>query len=336
MIYIHNAHKTATHNTINGDKIIMNKKIITATLLSSSSIASIHVINRLQNFLKTSKNLLSSSENQYYKWRFGNVRYNKKGKGSPLLFIHDLTSGSSSYEFHRLADNLTDQHEIYTLDLLGHGLSDKPSITYTNNLYEQLITDFTKNIIGKKTSVIATGYSAPFIIMACHNNPNFFDKMIFINPQSLYSQNQIPSKQLRVLKFLIETPVLGTFIYNILNTRYSFEKTFKEKYFYDKSKIKQKYISNYLESSQLSGYFSKYAFASFVAKYMNTNIIHALKEINNSILMIGGKEKEDIETNLENYAYYNNSIELEYIPETKHLPQLEAPDKVLELIKLFI
>ena len=314
----------------------MKKKIITVTLLSSSSIASIHIINRLKNFLHTSKNLLSYSENQYYKWRFGNIRYNKKGKGTPLLLIHDLTSGSSSYEFHRLTDNLTDQHEIYTLDLLGYGLSEKPSITYTNNLYEQLITDFVKNVIGKKTSIIATGYSVPFVIMACHNNQNFFDKMIFINPQSLYSQNQIPSNQLKFLKFIIETPILGTFIYNILNTKHSFEKNFKENYFYDKSNIKQKYILNYLEASQKSGYFAKYSFASFIAKYMNINIIYALKDINNSILIIGGKEKEDIETILENYSYYNNSIELEYIPETKHLPQLESPDKILELIKMFV
>lgn len=314
----------------------MNKKILTLALLSSSSIASIHILNNVNSFLNTSKGLLNCSENKYYKWRFGNIRYNKKGKGNPILFIHDLTSGSSSYEFHRLTDNLTDQHEVYTLDLLGHGISDKPSITYTNNLYEQLITDFVKNVIGKKTSVIATGYSVPFVIMACHNNPNFFGKMIFINPQSLYSQNQIPSKQLKFLKFILETPIIGTFIYNILNTKHSFEKTFREKYFYDEEKIKQKYILNYLEASQQSSYFSKYSFASFVAKYMNTNIIYALKEINNSILIIGGKEKDDIETTLENYAYYNNSIELEYIPETKHLPQLESPDRVLELIKWFI
>ena len=56
--------------------------------------------------------------------------------------------------------------------ILGYGLSDKPSITYTNTLYEQLITDFIKNIIGKKTSIVATGNAVPFVIMACHNNPD--------------------------------------------------------------------------------------------------------------------------------------------------------------------
>ncbi|MCM1387204.1 MAG: alpha/beta fold hydrolase [Bacillus sp. (in: Bacteria)] len=314
----------------------MNKKqLITTGILSASSITSIHIINRVYHFLYTSKNILSCSENYYYKWRFGNIRYDKKGKGSPLLFIHDLTVGSSSYEFHRLINNLTDKHEVYSLDLLGYGLSDKPSITYTNNLYEQLITDFIKNIIQKKTSIVATGSSVPFVIMACHNNPEFFDKLIFINPQSLYSQNQIPSSQTKFLKLVFETPIIGTFIYNILNTKHSFEKTFRKEYFYDKSKIKEKYILNYLEASQTFGYSSKYSFISYAGKFTNTNIIHALKEINNSILMIGGANKKDIETTLENYTYYNSSIELEYLPETKHLPQLEAPDKVLEQIKWF-
>lgn len=316
--------------------INMNRKIVTVGVLSASAFASIHMINRTYHFLYTSGKLLSCSENYFYKWRFGKIKYDKKGKGSPVLFIHDLTVGSSSYEFHRLINNLTDQHEIYTLDLLGYGLSDKPSLTYTNNLFEQLITDFIKNIIGKKTSIVATGNSVPFVIASCHHNPELFDKMIFINPQSLYSQNQIPSNQTKLLKFIFETPVIGTFIYNILNTRHFFEKTFKEEYFYNKSNVKEKYILNYMEASQLSGYRAKYSFASFTGKFMNTNIIHSLKEINHSILMIGGKEKTDIETILENYAYYNSSIEIEYLPETKHLPQLEAPDKVLEQIQLFL
>lgn len=314
----------------------MKKKIITISVLTASSVAAIHVINRVHHFLCTSRNTLSSSQNQSYKWRFGNINYNKKGKGTTLLFIHDLTPGSSGYEFHRIINNLTDKHEVYVLDLLGYGLSDKPSITYTNNLYEELIKDFIQNVIGKKTSIVATGNAVPFVIMACHNNPEFFDKLIFINPQSLYSQNQIPSKQTKLLKLIFEIPVIGTFIYNILNDKHSFEKDFEKEYFYDKLKIKENYIANYMEASQTYGYQSKYVFASYVGKFMNTNIIHALKEINHSILIIGGQEKEDIETTLENYVYYNTSIETVYLPRTKHLPQLEAPDKILEQIDYFL
>lgn len=314
----------------------MNKKLATITLLSGSSIAAIHILNRVHTSLCTVKNLLTNSENYFYDWRFGKIRYQKKGKGTPLLFIHDLTIGSSSYEFHRLINNLTEKHEIYTIDLLGYGLSDKPSMTYTNNLYEQLINDFIKNVIGKKTSVVATGESVPFVIMACHKNPEIINKIICINPQSLYLQNQIPSKQTSLLKIFIEAPIVGTFIYHILSNRTSIEKTFQKQYFFHPEEIREKYIFNYLEAAHVGGYHAKYTFASYAGKYMNMNILYELKGINNSILMIGGEEEEDIKTTIENYKYYNAAIEDIYIPETRHLPQLEAPDAVLEQINMFL
>lgn len=314
----------------------MNKKITTAVLLSGSCITTIHVINRIHTSLCTMKSLLKNSEKYYYDWRFGKIGYQRKGKGSPLLFIHDLTMGSSNYEYHRLINNLTEKHEIYSIDLLGYGLSDKPSITYTNNLYEQLVNDFIKNVIGKKTSVIVTGESVPFVIMACHNNPEIFNKIICINPQSLYLQNQIPSRQTKLLKFFIETPIIGTFIYHILANRTSIEKTFQKEYFFHREEIKDKYICNYLEAAHLGGYNAKYAFASYAGKYMSMSILHELKEIDNSILMIGGEKEKDIKTTIENYKYYNAAIEDFYIPETKHLPQLESPDAVLEQIDMFL
>lgn len=71
----------------------MNKKLTTSMILAGTSIAAIHVINRIHTSLCTVKNLLDTSENFYYEWRFGKIRYQRKGSGSPLLFIHDLTGG---------------------------------------------------------------------------------------------------------------------------------------------------------------------------------------------------------------------------------------------------
>lgn len=314
----------------------MKKKIITSILLSSSSIFVMHVINRIHTSLCTVKNLLVNSENQYYEWRFGKIRYQKKGSGTPLLFVHDLTTGSSNYEYHRLINNLTDKHEIYSIDLLGYGLSDKPRMTYTGNIYEQLVSDFIKNVIGKKASVVVTGESVPFVIKSCHNNPELYNKMICINPQSLYLQNQIPSKQTELLKLFFEIPILGTFTYHIFTNKYTIEKKFNKEHFCHPEEIKEKYIYNYLEAAHTGKYNSKNSFASYIGKYMNINILHELKEINNSILMIGGEKEKDIETTIENYKYYNPAIENVYISETKHLPQLESPDEILKQIEMFL
>ena len=313
----------------------MGKKLATVIVLSGSSIAAMHVINRIHTSMCTAKSLLRNSENRYYEWRFGKVRYQKKGSGSPLLLVHDLTAGSSNYEYHRLINNLTESHEIYSIDLLGYGLSDKPSMTFTANLYEQLISDFIMNVIKRKTSVVVTGESVPFVIMACHNNPDIFNKLICINPQNLYLQNQIPSKQTQLMKLFLETPILGTFTYHVLTNRITLEKQFQNQYFCRLDEIRDKYIANYLEAAYAGGYSSKFAFASYVGKYMNLNILRELKNVNNSILMIGGEKEEEIRTTIDNYKYYNPAIEEVYIPDTKHLPQLEAPDEMLEQIKVF-
>lgn len=316
--------------------IIMKHKIKTFIILSGLTTGVIHIINRILYSLYSVKNYLKTSNNSYYEWRFGKIRYIKKGSGSPLLLVHDLTVGSSVYEFNKIIDVLSEKHEVFAIDLLGYGLSDKPNMTYTNYLYVQLIIDFVKNIIGKKTDILSTGDSSQIAVMACHNDPEVFNKLIFINPQSLYESNQIPSKQTKALKFLLDTPIIGTFVYNLFTNKASIEKTFKDKYFYNTINIEEKDILSYLEASHLPDHSSKYVFASYVGKYINTNIIHALKEINHSIYIISGEKESNIHTTVENYLYYNSAIESAFIPYCKHLPHMEMPDKVIGYIEMFL
>lgn len=314
----------------------MNRKTKTLIVLAAITTTTIHVINKIQYAMYSETNLLSENENFYYEWRFGKISYTKKGTGNPVLLIHDLSVGSSGYEFRKLTDSLTQSYEVYTLDLLGYGSSDKPNMTYTNYLYVQLITDFIKNVIGKKTNVITSGDSSSIATMVAHNDPEVISNLVFINPENLYHCNQIPSKQTKMLKFFIELPIFGTFVFNLFTTRAYFENVFENKYFENIKNIEEKDILSYLESSHKKGYSDKYSYASYLSNYMNTNIVHALKEINNSIFIIAGESKEVSETIVENYIYYNNSIETAYIKNTKQLPHLEKPEEVLEQLLTFL
>lgn len=314
----------------------MNQKGKTILFLTALAATTIHVINRFEYSRSTIKNVLSCTENKYYEWRFGKIRYTKRGTGTPILLLHDLTVGSSSYEYHKIAGALAANHEVYCLDFLGYGLSDKPDMTFTNYLYVQMITDFIKNVIGRKTDIIATGDAFPVAVMTCHNNNEVVHTLVGINPQSLYQLNQIPSKQTRILKLLIDTPIIGTFIYNMHTSKSAFTKVFQEQYFDNPYHVNEKDVASYVEAAHLTDYHSKHAHASYIGRYLNANIIHSLKEINNSIYLIGGKNKEDITNIIDNYIYYNNAIEASYIPKTKHLPHLERPDEILKILDLYL
>ena len=81
----------------------MKKNYKTIALLGVATVAGLHIINRLYYSYAKSKEILNKTENNYYDWRFGKIRYQKKGSGSPVLLIHDLDIGSSSYEFYNTA-----------------------------------------------------------------------------------------------------------------------------------------------------------------------------------------------------------------------------------------
>lgn len=309
-------------------------KLLTLLILSASAATATAIINKCIKISATSKNLLSTPESFCYKWRLGNIHYTKVGSGKPLLLIHDLNYSSSGYEWHQLVQKLKDNYTVYTIDLLGCGRSEKPDMIYTNYLYVQLLSDFIKSEIGHRTNVIATGESSALALMACNGSPELFDQMMFINPDSILTCSQIPSKHTKLYKFILDFPVIGTLFYHIASSRRNLKEDFATQYFYNPFSVKPSYIEAYHEASNL-GNSPKSIFSSVTCNYTKCNIVNALKKVDHSIYLVGGQEIENIEELLEEYKYYNSSIEYSTIPHTKRLPQLESPMDLLKIINMF-
>lgn len=314
----------------------MKKQVRNFLFLSTLTTISIYGINKAIHVSSTLKNLLKTEKGNFFNWRYGNIFYTKQGKGSPVLLIHDLNPASSSYEWEKIEKQLAKHHTVYRLDLLGCGRSDKPNMTYSNYLFVQLITDFTKNIIGSKPDLIATGDSASFAVMACNMEPEHFRKIIIISPVSLESLIKTPTKRKNTLKFLIDLPIFGTLIYNLIFTEKNISRTFHKNYYYKNHMIPSKIINIYYEAAHTDNSHGKYLLSSIISNYANINIIHALKKINNSIYLIGNRENEESQQIINSYLSYNPSIEVSYLTESNYLPQLEVPEKLLDILNLYL
>lgn len=312
------------------------KKITISILFFSFFMLLIHFLNKVLFFISTIKEFLFSKNGSYYNWRFGKIFYTKSGTGTPLLLIHDIDCTSSDYEWHYLVETLSKQYTIYTIDLLGCGRSDKPKLTYTNFLYVQLISDFIKNIIKEKTNILATGMSSSVIIMTCYMDKQLCKDIILINPPDINIINQYPGKKEKLLKYIIDFPIFGTLFYNIITSYFKINYTFKKYYFYSANQIHAKDIMTYREAAHLKGISAKYMYSSNKCGYINVNIVHALKEINNSIYIICGQLETNIDAIIKQYITLNPSIEFSVIKNTKHLPHLEDPNKFLNIIDIYI
>ncbi|EQD39625.1 esterase [mine drainage metagenome] len=80
-------------------------------------------------------------EDRYAQTHFGRMHYKyHKGTGKSIVFLHGL--GASTRAWTRLVKALPDNLDIYLVDLLGHGKSDKPHIDYHIDVQVQFLHDF--------------------------------------------------------------------------------------------------------------------------------------------------------------------------------------------------
>ena len=310
-------------------------KILTLAALTTIAAGVIHLTNRVIVASSQLKEMLDFSNHNYYNWRFGKIYYTKKGKGSPLLLIHDTMPGASGYEWSRVEDQLAQEHTVYTLDLLGCGRSEKAGITYTNFLFVQIICDFIKNVIKEKTDIIASGFSCSFVTTAAAYDKESINKIMFINPVSMISLAQTTTKKDKLFKFFIELPIFGTFIYHIIVSRETINDFFLDKLYYNPFHVDKDVLDAYYEAAHRGGCYAKNVYANKASKYMNIDITRGLKEIDNSLYIVEGEAENNGEAIVEAYQNVNPSVEVATLKETKHFPHVEVPEQFLEQVGIF-
>jgi pimeloyl-ACP methyl ester carboxylesterase len=306
----------------------MNKKIKKLLAITALTGGAIYAFNKFIDYAASSRGLTLDENENYYAWRNGTIFYQKRGTGSPLLLIHDLNPISSSYEWSHVIEKLSEKHCVYAIDLLGCGKSEKPSCTYVNYIYVQLINDFIQDVIQEKTDLVVTGASFSFAVMAARMNETNIGTITAINPNDIISNAQSPSKSGEVVKRILELPIIGTLLYNLKITSKNIQQEFEETYYYDSAKIPANLPDIYYEAAHLQGSNGKYLYASILGNYTNINIIHALKLVKNPIHFILTDETDEAES----YQNYNNTITIDYIDDTAYLPQLEKPEEIISLI----
>ena len=269
---------------------------------------------------------------KYYHWKHGNIFYRKSGVGSPLLLIHDLNAFSSVFEWSELTEKLSENHTVYTMDLIGCGKSDKPSIIYTNYFYVQLVQDFVKEIIGEKTDVIASGLSSSFVIMANATDKDLFGSITMINPKSIRELKQIPDRHSKFLLKLFQLPVIGKFMYYIAASKNNIEYYLTETCFYSPFKVSPVISKAYYTAAHASMGSGKMLFASQRGNYLNIDISKALSKAENRIILLTGDQLENKEEITASYLKLNKNILPFSVEKSKLFPQLEEPKQTLEYI----
>ena len=309
-------------------------KILTAMVISSSTLIGVSLINKMMSMHAISKNLLEKEAAKEFEWRFGNIKYRKKGHGNPVLLVHSLDVAASSEEWFRIRDKLAESHTVYSIDLLGCGLSEKPFMTYTNHIFAQLICDFIKVIIGKRTTVISSGNSSAFVISACDNDSTLFEKIILVSPENPDKGQLIPGKRARTYKAILSMSVLGNLLYNIAVFRWNIRYNIRSD-FYRKDRFTKDILDKCYEAAH-RGLSPRSLYSSIVCFYTKKNIKFELSHINNSIVIFEGKHNKEASKVLREYMKINPAVETVIIDDSNKYPHIENDKGFLNALNIYL
>lgn len=300
----------------------------------SASLLGLHLINKYTAKQAKSLHKFNIYRDSTFKWQYGNIFYTKKGTGKPILLIHDLTAGSSSYEWKDIIDYYAKTNTVYAIDLLGCGSSDKPNFNHTNFLFTKLIRDFINELIKEPCTIITSGNSSSIALMTNFSDENIINKIIMINPSHSDSCKYVPANQQKA--FLFSLPVIGTFFANHYNTRESYEALFYTKYYKNPYNINPEDIDAYYSSYHTGIHCSKAIYSSICNGYTNVDVSKALENMNVPLCIICGDSIDNPDDVIESYLIYQHSLMSEIIKDTKYLPHLECPEAVIRVLDKMI
>ena len=178
-------------------------------------------------------------------------------------------------------------------------------------------------------------YAVSFVVMACHNEKELFNKIMMVNPVSLSSLKQMPGKKEKLLRRCLEIPVFGTLVYHMVVSRDAVNNEFIENYAFDPFHPDRDLQDAYYEAAHRGGCYAKNVYANKASKYMNIDITRGLKEIDNSLYIVEGEAENNGEAIVEAYKNVNPSVEAVTLKETKHFPHVEVPEQFLEQVGIF-
>ncbi len=268
-------------------------------------------------------------------WTYGgrkyDISYQVKGRGAPLVLIHGVYAGASSFEYRQVFDAFAQQFRVYAFDLLGFGLSARPSLVYTPTLYESLIQDFITQVVGgvdQPASVVASTLAAAFTIRAAAERPALFERLALIEPtgiENLADATATPGR--RFALGLLRAPIVGTALCNLIASRLSI-RFFLRQVYSGSRKITRELVDYYYTQAHQPG--ARFPLASFISGRLNTPVHDFFAMLKQPVLLVWGKDArlQPLER-AHAFRQANPAAELRVL-DCGALPQDERPGEFVE------
>ena len=280
---------------------------------------------------------VASTPGQYWSWRQQPIYYVKAGQNShpPLLLVHGF--GASTDHWKKNVAGLSQNFEVWAIDLLGFGRSGKPDWEYSGDLWRDQLHDFITEVIGRPAVLTGNSLGGYAALCVASQRSESSAGLILINSAGPFTDLQGTTKPDPIRKVMGE--IVSTLfrqdwasflLFQYIKQKSVIRKTL-EKVYLDQSAVTDQLVEDIYRPSCDIG--AEKVFASVFRTPQGEKVDVLLNQLSKPLLMLWGEGDPWINARDrgEKFRSYHPQL-TEYYLNAGHCPHDEVPDQVNELI----
>lgn len=269
-------------------------------------------------------------------WKGYKIQYTVIGSGCPLVLIHGFGAAIGHWR-KNIPVLAAAGYQVYAIDLLGFGGSDKPALEYSLELWEQLVSDFCAEHIHQPTVFIGNSIGALLSLMLVANHPEISAGAVLINCAGGLSHrpNEL-NPPLRIVmgafNRLVRSQLTGKVIFNRIRQKQQIKRTLLQVY-RNKEAVTDELVDLLYEPACAPG--AQQVFASIITAPPGPSPVELLP-VKSPLLVVWGADDPWTPITgaklFEELRDRGEPVQVVPIPNAGHCPHDEVPDKVNPVI----
>ncbi len=272
-------------------------------------------------------------EQHFWTWQGYKIQYTVMGTGKPLVLVHGF--GACMGHWRKNIPALANAgYQVFAIDLLGFGGSDKAPINYTIEVWVELLKDFWTAHIQEPTVFIGNSIGALISLMTVAEHSEIAAGAVLINSAGGLSHRPHelnPPLRIVMSAFnkLVNHPITGTFVFNRVRQKHQIRRTLYQVY-RDRQAVTDELVDMLYTPSCDPG--AQKVFTSILTAPPGPTPVELLPKVQHPLLVIWGAD--DPWTPITGTKIYEQArengkdIKIVPIPGAGHCPHDEVPDVV--------
>lgn len=262
--------------------------------------------------------------------------------GSPVVLVHGIAAFSETWLMN--FDALSRAHQVFTLDIPGHGLTHRPSGSYTLKYLAQFIDAFISSQKLNRVHLIGNSFGAGIALQYAISFPRKTDKIVLVANPGFGRELSLPLR-------LVGIPVIGKILLRARSNEKSRRKrsiTILKGVLHDMDSVdatmKEILIDMYCRMGAVPH--GGWAAHDILRRYTNLFGIkprymrefeRIVREVDAAALIVWGENDRIIPPEHGVLGLKNmRNAELHTIKECGHMPQVEHPDEFNRIVLQFL